>query len=148
MSGIYRDQYDSYVSMHHTDAAGVVYIGAPITWAQVGVENLFRAAGHSIESLKGAEIHYPMVRQVISHKKPLYLGDPVTVTTWVGRVGSRSYSLVTEVSVPDGAVHVAVELTGVAKGRDGSKPGVEDWIRDLHTEALAHGLASLEGREG
>ena len=147
MGAIYKDEYDSYVSMHHTDAAGVVYIGAPIGWAQVGLENLFRAVGHSIESLKLANIHYPMVRQVISHQKSLHLGEPVRVTTWIGKVGTRSYTVVTDITAPDGTPHVSVELTGVAKGRAGTKPPVEDWIRDTHTEAIGNGLRSLDQKE-
>ena len=140
MTVLFKDEYDAYVSMHHTDAAGVVYVGAPIAWAQIGLENLFRSAGHSIESLKVANVHYPMVRQVINHARSLALGDPVKVTTWVGKVGSRSYTVVTEIAGASGDVHVTIELTGVAKGRDGSKPPVEDWIRDLHAEAVTSGL--------
>lgn len=144
---LYVDEYTSHVSMHHTDAAGVVYIGHPIQWAQIGMENLFRAAGHPVEELGRANVHYPMVRQVINHHRKLRLGDPLAVRTFVSRVGNRSFTTTTQIAKPDGTVHVTVELTGVASGRDGSKPLAEQWLRDLHAEAARQGLTTDRTKE-
>ncbi|TYK51409.1 acyl-CoA thioesterase [Actinomadura decatromicini] len=143
----YVDEYTSRVSMHHTDAAGVVYIGHPVQWAQVGMENLFRAAGRPIEELGRADVHYPMVRQVINHYGALRLGDLVVVRTFVSRVGGRSFTTTTRIAKPDGRVHVTVELTGVAVGRDGTKPPAGQWLRDLRSEAARHGLTADRTKE-
>ncbi|WUH98212.1 hypothetical protein OHR68_32635 [Spirillospora sp. NBC_00431] len=141
------DEYPSRVSMHHTDAAGVVYIGHPVQWAQVGMENLFRAAGHPVEALGRADVHYPMVRQVINHHRKLRLGDALVVRTFVSHVGNRSFTTTTQVAGPDGAVHVTVELTGVAVGRDGSKPAAGTWLRDLRSGAARHGWTADQTKE-
>lgn len=135
-------EYPSYVSMHLTDAAGVVYLGAPSQWAQVGLENLFRGAGHPIESTQHTNVHFPMVRQTIDHFHKLRLGEAVVVRTWVDRVGTRSFTIATEVSKPDGPVHIRVEFTAVTMGRDGTKPSVETWIRELNDQAREAGLTS------
>lgn len=137
------DEYRSHVSMHHTDAAGVVYVGTPYQWAQVGMENIFRRAGHPLESLHG-NIHYPMVRQEINHFGRLRLGDPLTVRTWVDRVGNRSFTVATQLLKDDGSVAVTVEFTAACVARDGTKPPVEQWLRDLHEDARRHGYALPE----
>ncbi|WP_067458153.1 acyl-CoA thioesterase [Actinomadura macra] len=144
---LYMDEYASRVSMHHTDAAGVVYIGHPIQWAQVGLENLFRAAGHPVEELGQANVHYPMVRQVIDHHRRLSLGDLLVVRTFVTAVGNRSFTTTTQIAKPGGEVHVTVGLTGVAVSRDGSKPIAEQWLRDLRSEAARHGLTADRTKE-
>ncbi len=143
MSTHFLDEYDAFVSMHHTDAAGVVYIGAPIGWAQIGMENIFRAAGHAVETLHAQNVHYPMVRQDISHAKSLRLGEPIVVRTFVSKVGTRSFTITTQILKAD-TVHVTIQLTGVAVGRDGTKPAVEPWITDLYDAALEAGLAKKE----
>lgn len=143
----FEDRYATHVSMHHTDAAGVVYIASPSQWAQVGMENLFRAAGHSIEELAKAPVHYPMVRMEINHHGKLRLGDALTVRTFVARVGSRSFTVRSEVALADGPVRVTVDFTGVAVGRDGTKPLAEDWLRELYEGAADHGLIVKETKE-
>lgn len=146
-AGACFDEYRSHVSMHHTDAAGVVYVGAPYQWAQVGMENLLREVGHPVGSLHHTNIHYPMVRQVINHHRSLHLGDELTVRTWIDRVGTRSFTVACNISKVGGEVHVTVEFTAVANGRDGTKPPVEDWLRELHVAARRNGL-SLENETG
>lgn len=141
------DEFATHVSMHHTDAAGVVWVGAPVQWGQVGMENLFRAAGHPIESLKLSNTHYPIVRAEVNHHSKLRLGEELIVRTFVSRVGGRSFTVATQISTPTGGVHVTVELTGVANGRDGSKPQAEQWLRDMQTDAASRGLA-LDTRKG
>lgn len=143
----YVDEFATHVSMHHTDAAGVVWVGAPVQWGQVGMENLFRAAGHPIESLKLSNTHYPIVRAEVNHHRKLRLGAELVVRTFVSRVGGRSFTVATQIATPTGEVHVTVELTGVANGRDGSKPQAEQWLRDMQSEAERNGLA-LGNRKG
>lgn len=143
----YVDEFATYVSMHHTDAAGVVWVGAPVQWGQVGMENLFRAAGHPIESLKQANTHYPIVRAEVNHHQKLRLGEELIVRTFVSRVGGRSFTIATQIAKPTGEVHVTVELIGVANGRDGSNPQAEQWLRDMQAQAASRGLA-LDTRKG
>lgn len=137
------DEYSSFVSMHHTDAAGVVYVGHPIQWAQVGMENLFRAAGHPIETLGQAPIHYPMVRLDINHWGKLRLGDPLRVRSFVSHVGNRSFTVRTQV-ISNDSIRVTVDMTGVAVGRDDTMPRAEDWLRELHDLAQLHGLVGTK----
>lgn len=143
----YVDEFITHVSMHHTDAAGVVWVGAPVQWGQVGMENLFRSAGHPIESLKLSNTHYPIVRAEVNHHQKLRLGEELVVRTFIARVGGRSFTVATQIAKPTGEVHVTVELTGVANGRDGSKPQAEQWLRDMQTEAANRGL-TLATRKG
>lgn len=144
---VFEDVYTSYVSMHHTDAAGVVYVASPSQWAQIGMENLFRAAGHPIEELGPAPVHYPMVRLEINHRGKLRLGDALTVRTFVARVGSRSVTVRSEIALASGPVRIVVDLTAVAVGRDGSKPHAENWLRELYEGAEHNGLIVKETKE-
>ena len=84
------DVFHTHVTLQHTDAVGVLFAASPITWAQLGFENLMRAAGHPLETVLWAETHYPIVKLTIEHQRKLTLGTEICVETYIERVGNRS----------------------------------------------------------
>lgn len=127
------DEFSMYVPLNFTDAAGVLFAGSPITWSQMGVENLFRAAGHPLEEVLNSNVDYPIVSLTIEHKTVLGLGDSVRVRTEATRAGNKSITFETSVFNNEGELAVRITQVQVAvqtENRSRSVP-LEDWIRAL-----------------
>lgn len=126
------DVFHTHVTLQHTDAVGVLFAASPITWAQLGFENLMRAAGHPLETVLWAETHYPIVKLTIEHQRKLTLGTEICVETYIERVGNRSVDVRSDVTVSEtGDLACCIRRTGVAVGQDGSAVPAEQWMRDL-----------------
>lgn len=127
------DEFERYVALNDTDAAGVIYAASPSSWFQEGVENLYRAAGHPLEQVLQSAVDYPVVNLTINHRNVLRLGDRVRVVTRATRVGGRSVTFACTVFREDGVVAVAMEQTQVAVSNVDrtQKAELEPWIREL-----------------
>lgn len=127
-----RDSFDYHVALHDTDAFGVLFAGAPVGWSQIGIENLFRAAGHPVETLAAADVGYPVMSVQVDHFEPLRLGDAVRIETRIAETRSRSFLAETAVTrVADGTSAVSVRRVQVAIRRDGERASLEDWLVSL-----------------
>lgn len=126
----FMDQFDMYVSMHDTDAAGVVYATNPANWANVGCENLFRKAGWPLERILTEAIHFPVVRVEINHHRRLPLGTRVTVRTWIAEVRRTSFRMDTTIE-DAGEKCASVSRTAVAVRRGHGPVSVPEWLREL-----------------
>jgi acyl-CoA thioesterase FadM len=131
-TGQLSDRFTTHVTLQHTDAVGVLFAAAPMTWAQLGFENLLRAAGHPLETVVFGEIHYPIVKLVVEHRRKLVLGTAIGVETYVERVGNRSVEVRSDITIAaTGELACFVTRTGVAVGQDSLPAPVEPWMRAL-----------------
>ena len=138
------DRFNLFVGLQDTDAARVIFAGSPFVWAEVGFENLVRDAGHPLEKLLAQDLHYPTVSIKIDHHRPLTLGMPVEVVSWVAAVGRRSVRTVTEVHDASGAAAVTITRTNVAVSRAGLDVQAEQWLRELAAPRESPNLVDLQ----
>ena len=131
-SGPIVDEFQTRVILSDTDAAGVIYMGSPTAWAQLGFENLLIAAGLPIDVLLARDHHYPVVSFTIEHHAPLKLSTPITVRTGVLAVRSRSIEFATTITNDiTGTLACTATRIAVAKSRSGQKVLAEDFFREM-----------------
>jgi acyl-CoA thioesterase FadM len=126
------DRFTTFVTLQHTDAVGVLFAASPMSWAQLGFENLLRAAGRPLETVLWSDVHYPIAKLQIEHCRRLVVGVEIDVETYVERVGNRSIEFRTDIRVSEtGELACFVSRVGVAVAQDHSPATVEPWLRAL-----------------
>ncbi|HVW45285.1 MAG TPA: hotdog domain-containing protein [Amycolatopsis sp.] len=134
------------ITMADVDAAGIIFYGSPLRWA----ENLFSSwlgdIGHPLRTMFAERIATPAVAVHVTYRSHVTLDDECRLTLSTARIGTTSFTLRCEVRVADAAAvavetlatHVYTEYThpsspNPAKTRARPLPG---WLRT----ALEKGL--------
>ena len=109
------------IKLGHTDAAGVAFFVQPLVLHHEAFEALLDAAGCSIASiLRERKWALPIVEASVQQTAPLHVGDDVTFTLSLEKLGRSSIVLVSTMTkgpVHVGqcrTVHVAIDPTGVS----------------------------------
>ncbi len=126
------------VQMGDTDAASVIYMTAPLRWA----EGLFTAwladSGHPLSGMLASGTGFPAVKSEVLYHSPLRLDDVLEATLWVDRIGRRSMDLHstfckrTDTSI---AVEVRVRHVYSSFSPDVAVERLPDWFLDLCPDA-------------
>jgi YbgC/YbaW family acyl-CoA thioester hydrolase len=125
------DRFSTYVGLGQTDAFEMIYWASVTEWVEVGYENILRAIGHPMGEILKGDWDTPVVNVNIEYRRPLRLGQEITVETEVVAVGNRSFRTETRVLAADGEVSVRVARTMVATLRKGGAASLPDWIKVL-----------------
>jgi 1,4-dihydroxy-2-naphthoyl-CoA hydrolase len=104
------------VRLHHTDAAGILFFANQFIFIHDAYEELLRQLGFSIAAtLRDGSFVVPIVHAESQYLKPLTVGDEITVTVQVAKIGETSFVLEYELLGANGepvgkakTVHVAV----------------------------------------
>ena len=104
------------VRLHDTDAAGILFFANQFVFIHDTYEELLRQFGFSIAAtLRDGSYIVPIVHAESQYLKPLTVGDEITVTVQVAKIGETSFVLEYELLDIDGqsvgkakTVHVAV----------------------------------------
>lgn len=110
------------VSMGDTDAARVIYFGAPIRWAERLVTTWLADVGcPTSEALRGG-YGLPAVHCELDYAYPLRLDDRVQATLWIDRRSERSVTFRSEFAA-DGETKpgVVVRVTQVQAATEGGR---------------------------
>ena len=87
---MYHDH--SFVTLPHTDAAGVTFFGAYFVLAHQTYERFLYKNQLGLHQWLD-QIHLPIVHSEASYQAPLYLGDPLCITLGTTKVGQHSFKL-------------------------------------------------------
>lgn len=110
-------EYEMYVRLRHTDAAGVVFFAEQFSFAHEAYEAFLDARDLSLKRfLEADEVHLPIIHADADYKAPLRLGDRLRLELRSDRVGYSSFALATRIIRADEetaaaditTVHVAV----------------------------------------
>jgi acyl-CoA thioester hydrolase len=110
------------VAMGDTDAAQVIYFGAPARWAERLVTTWLADVKFPTSGLLAAGFGMPAVHAELTYHSALRLDDPVEATLWLHRKSVRSVTWRAEFANPAGSTP-AVEVlltqvyTHVGEGR-------------------------------
>ncbi len=104
------------VRLHDTDAAGILFFANQFVFIHDTYEELLRQLGFSIAAtLRDGSYIVPIVHAESQYLKPLTVGDEITVTVQVAKIGKTSFVLEYELLGVDDTlvgkaktVHVAV----------------------------------------
>ena len=121
-------RYDTRISLHHTDAAGVLFYSRLFELAHDAYERFLESAGFPLsELLDGRERLLLIVHAEADYHSPLRVADPVTIVVRPAGIGRHSFTLSYEfyttgekVAARVQTVHVAVDA---ASGRKAELPG-------------------------
>ena len=128
------------VKLRDTDAAGVLFFG---NYFHI-IHDAYEVFLESIEFSMSYIINESPVWLLIAHaeadyKKPLGVGDPITIEIEVGKIGKASFTLKYSVKGPDGTLFAQLKTTHVAVDRKSQKSiRLPESIRDSlssHIEA-------------
>jgi YbgC/YbaW family acyl-CoA thioester hydrolase len=90
------------VRLQHTDAAGVLFFGSYFTLLHEAYEGYLASRGIQIRHLiQDRPYALPIVHAEADFTKPVRVGEPVSITVAVEKIGNRSYTLIYELR--DGA---------------------------------------------
>jgi acyl-CoA thioesterase FadM len=114
------------VTMSDTDAARVIYFGAPAQWAERLLCNWLADAGAPLSKSLDAGFGDPVVHVEMTYRGPLRLDDQVTATLSLARRTKSSMTF-----------HFAFALDA------DSSPAVEVWLTKVHVHFGPGGLEAV-----
>lgn len=122
------------LGMDGVDAFGIVYFGRYWDWYEQAFEGLLAAAGHPLEAMLERGVGLPVVHAELDYRNAIRLGDHVTATVTLERVGTRSVAFAATFDDQDG--NVTAEGTVIhAYSAIGMGPAdAPDWLRALARE--------------
>lgn len=87
------------VRLHDTDAAGVLYFANQFRLAHEAYEAFMELAGASLPAmLKKGNLALPIVHAESDYRTPLRVGDILTITLRLHRLGKTSFTLASRIS--------------------------------------------------
>ena len=113
------------VRFSEVDCAGVVYFQRAFDFAHRAVEDLLAAAGCDIVSCFARGFGLPLVHAEADYQRPMMLGERLTVSVSVERMGTSSMTLRYLIYGPGGVtddVRATVRLVHVAVATDNDDP--------------------------
>jgi len=86
--------YKTSIRLHHTDAAGLIFFANQLVLAHDAYESLLKKMGFNYENhlLKGKYL-LPIVHVESDYKRPLFVGDEISIRVKVARIGTTSFTL-------------------------------------------------------
>lgn len=117
---------------YELDPYGHVNNAVYVNWLEHGRLCFLRDRGHTYTSVPETfGVHVVVVRQDLQYKAQVHLGDRLSVTTRILRLGRTSFAFFQEVSYPGGRVAASGEVTMVCVGRDGAAEPIPSGLRSL-----------------
>ena len=103
-----------------------------VNWLEHGRLSYLRDRGHTYTSVPETfGVHVVVVRTDLSYKAQVRLGDRLSVTTRLLKLGRTSFTFAQEIAYPDGRPAASGEVTMVAVGPDGASTPIPDGLRSL-----------------
>lgn len=85
------------VAMQDTDAAGVIYFAAPLTWHESALMGWLRSIGHPISQSLASGYAFPCVHVEADYALPLRVDDPIVIRLHASKVGKSSFGLTSKI---------------------------------------------------
>jgi len=102
--------YKTKIKLHETDAAGLLFFSNQFKIVHDAYETLLEEMGFGFACLlKQKDYFLPIVHAEADYKVGLFVGDEITITIHVEKIGETSFTFIYELHKDDG------ELVGTAK---------------------------------
>jgi acyl-CoA thioester hydrolase len=112
------------VTMADVDAAGVIYYGSPLRWAEMMLGDWLEQSGHPISAMLSANEAIPVVAAEVRYRSPLSLDDHCRLGLSARRAGRTSFMVRCTVWGPrDDRPAVQVDVTHAFAGHATQGPG-------------------------
>lgn len=117
---------------YELDPYGLLNNAVYVNWLEHGRLCFLRDRGHTYTSVPEAfGVHVVVVRQDLQYKAQVRLGDRLSVTSRIARLGRTSFTFSQEIAFADGRMASSGEITMVCVGRDGAAAEVPEGLRRL-----------------
>ena len=84
--------YQTKIKLHDTDAAGLLFFSHQFEMVHDAYESLLERIGFGFaELIRHRDFFLPIVHAEADYKKPLFVGDVVTIQVFVESVGTTSF---------------------------------------------------------
>lgn len=102
------------VRFHQCDPAGVLFFGRVFELVQATYEDLCRSVGIDIDALLRQHVYStPIVRVEADYRRPISVGEEVTVRATIERIGETSVTLAYAILGPEGDERVRTRVVHV-----------------------------------
>jgi len=103
-----------------------------VNWLEHGRLVYLRDRGHTYTSVPETfGVHVVVVRSDLQYKAQVRLGDRLSVTSTIIRIGRTSFTFHQEIAYLDGRVAASGEVTMVCVGPDGAAAPIPGGLRSL-----------------
>lgn len=110
------------VKLRETDAAGVLFFGNYFHLTHDAYEAFLDSIDFSMSYIVNESPVWLLIAHAeADYKKPLGVGDPITIEIEVGTIGKASFTLGYKVKGPDGTLFAQLKTTHVAVDRKSRK---------------------------
>ena len=114
--------FETSITLGDTDAAGRIFFARAFDKLHLAYEALMESLGFPLaELLRAGKIVLPIIKADAEYKKPLVLGEKITIRTKLMHLGTSSFSFEHEflssgnLAVKAITVHVCVDLNGTKR---------------------------------
>lgn len=121
------------VTMSDTDAAQVIFAGAPIRWTERMVTFWLAEVHCPLSRMLACGNGMPAVHVELDYRSPLRLDDQITGTLWLDRVSERSVIFRGDFTTGDGVAAVSTRMTQVYIDSSDGRPQAAPWPAELMT---------------
>lgn len=131
--------YSLTVRLQDTDAAGILYFASQLRFAHEALEQFLADAGCGLaEILQRRDYHLPIVHVDADYRRPVAIGDRLTVELKLERLGHTSFTIAYLITTHDGTEIGRCRTVHVAVGdADHGKLVLPDEIRTVLTRLVA-----------
>lgn len=86
--------YKTIVKMQDTDAAGILFFGSQFKMMHEAYEKFLESIDFSFAKLiRKTSFFLPIVHAEADYKWPLFVGDRITISLRIGRIGQTSFTI-------------------------------------------------------
>jgi YbgC/YbaW family acyl-CoA thioester hydrolase len=124
-----RTSLHTAISLADTDAAGVLFFGRLLEFAQRAFEHHCAGCGFPITRFLSEGVLAPVVHVEADYRAPLRLGDAIAIETGVEAVGDTSFRMAYVFRRSDGTLAAEALVVHACIGRDGKSIAVPDTLR-------------------
>lgn len=90
--------YKTKIRLHDTDAAGIIFFANQFKILHDAYEDLLEKFGWSFQTmLQGSDVFLPIVHAESDYLTPVFVGDNITISIKVSRIGTTSFSFLYEI---------------------------------------------------
>jgi len=125
-------RYDVEARSYELDPYGHLNNAVYVNWLEQGRLCCLRARGHTYDSIPAEfGVHIVVVQQDLTYKAQVRLGDRLTVTSRIVRLGETSFTFEQSVEFADGTRACEAAVTMVCVGQSGRPEPVPPPLREI-----------------
>lgn len=90
--------YQTQIFLRDTDATGVLFAAEQVRMGTETLEMFLHSRGKSLQDIVNSSYLIPIVHVESDYLEPLFLSDPITITMYLEKIGTKSLTFFYEIT--------------------------------------------------